>query len=97
MPQIEIDRSLFRRLVNRWYKLEIEHRGFRALLEEAKRQDSARSADIEAMYQVTTDSLRHDPEWIEFDSELDDALAIEDDETFLRVLDLFLSRRETGQ
>ncbi len=97
MPLITIDRNLFRHLVDRWYKLEIQHRGFRELLEETKYRDSARSADIEALYQMKTDSLRNDPEWIEFDSESSGAWATEDDETFLRVLDQFLSRRESGQ
>ena len=97
MAYITLNRDLLLRLVDRWHKLEIENRGFRAMLEEAKRRDPARAKDIEALYQMQTDSLRNDPEWIEFDSESGGALATEDDAAFLQLLDRFLSRREIGQ
>jgi len=97
MPQITMDSNLFRRLVDRYYKLEIEHRGFRALLEETKRLNPQNAKDIEALYQIATDALRNDPIWIEFDSEFGRAWAVEDDDAFLAVLDRFLSHRETGQ
>jgi hypothetical protein len=95
MPQIKIERNLFQRLVDRYYKLEIEHRGFRAMLDETKRRNPQNAKDIEAVYQMKTDLLRND--WIEFDSALSDASATGDDEAFLAVLDRFLSHRETGQ
>jgi hypothetical protein len=97
MPQIKIDRNLFGRLVGRWNKLEIEQRGFRAMLDEAKRRNPQNAKDIETLYQITTDSLRNDPVWIEFDSELAAAWATEDDDAFLGVLGRFLSHQETGQ
>jgi hypothetical protein len=95
MPLIQVDRDLFRRLVDRYYKLEIEHRGFRAMFDAAKANNLALSNEMEATYQRITDSLRND--WIELDSELGDAWAIEDDDAFLRVLSQFLSDRESGQ
>jgi hypothetical protein len=95
MPQIKIDRNLFGRLVDRWNKLEIEQRGFREMLERVKQQNPARAADLEALYQVLTDSLRN--EWREFDSGLKDAWATEDDDAFLGVLDRFLSHLENGR
>ena len=55
MPQITIDRDLFGRLVDRWNKLEIEHCGFRAMLERVKQQNPARAVDLEALYQMLTD------------------------------------------
>ncbi|MGA2724788.1 MAG: hypothetical protein ABSG79_20555 [Bryobacteraceae bacterium] len=97
MPQITIDRDLFGRLVDRWNKLEIEHCGFRAMLERVKQQNPARAVDLEALYQMLTDSLRNDPIRIKFDSESAEAWATGDDDAFLRVLDRFLSHRETGQ
>ncbi len=97
MPLIEIDRSLFQCLMDRWYKLEIEHRGFRAMLERVKQKNPERAADLEAQCQMLTDSLRNDPKWIEFDSAMTGAWATEDDETFLRVLSHFLSDRASAR
>lgn len=97
MPQIEIDRNLLLRLVDRWHELEIEHRGFRAMLDDTKRRNPTMATDYEALYQMKTDSLRNDPDWIEFDSELSGAIATEDDDAFLQLLDQFLSDRASEQ
>jgi hypothetical protein len=97
VPDITIDRKLFQRLVDRYYKLEIEHRSFRAMLDETKRRNPQNARDIEARYQMLTDSLRNDPFWIESEAESADAWAVEDDDAFLAVLDRFLSHRESGQ
>jgi hypothetical protein len=92
-----IDRNLFQRLVDRWNVLEIEHRGFRAMLELVKQQNPANAAGLDAVYQMATDSLRNDPVEIDAESQMADAWAFEDEKTFLRELDRLLTHRQNAQ
>jgi hypothetical protein len=95
MPLITIDRDWFGLLVDRYYKLEIEHRGFRVVIDDFKARNSAFANDIEGVFQMKTDALRND--WIEADSQLNSAWAVEDDDEYLRVLGQFLSERLSGK
>jgi hypothetical protein len=95
MSSLSVDRKLFVRLVDRWNVLEIEHTGFRAMLEEVKRVNPGNAKDLEAVYQMTTDHLRNDPIEIEGERRLGDALFEEDDDAFLHELDLLLTHRQT--
>ena len=98
LKTITMDRVLFRWLVLRWLRLEIEDRGLRAVLAQAMKQNPAGAKDFAALLQMETNRLP--PAWIELESELQDALAIKDDPASLSVLSLFASllesRRESG-
>jgi hypothetical protein len=95
MAKITMDWVLFRWLVRRWLRLEIEDRGIQATLVQARLKNPTAAKEFEAVLQMTTDDLP--PSWIAFEAKLQEAMEEEDAVASLGFLSLFVSQMETRQ
>lgn len=95
MPIIEVERSLFERLANKYLQLDHERRAYRLALKRIQKKNPDIASEIDFHVRVAKDWLQGD--WMEIDKHLTESWAVEDDPAFLQALALLLSAPESGE